>query len=96
MADTDDTKIANVIARAWTDSEFKARLHSDPRSALREMNVVLSGGVKISVIESDEENSFFILPPAPDGELSKEELTKKAQSYDYKALVHVLYNVCCC
>jgi Nitrile hydratase, alpha chain len=38
-AEADDVKIWKVIARAWTDPEFKNRLRTDLPGALLEMGI---------------------------------------------------------
>jgi hypothetical protein len=96
MAETDDAKLGKIIARAWSDASFKARLHSDLAGALREMGVEPPKNVKLHLIESDDRNAYFVLPPAPKDITDTQELRTRAVRYDYKPLVHVLYNVCCC
>jgi hypothetical protein len=96
MAEADDVKIGKVIARAWTDAEFKRRLQTDLAAALREMDIEPPKGVSLRLIESDRNTAYFVLPPGPQDVTDEAELTKRALSHDYKALVHVLYNVCCC
>ncbi len=44
---------ARVVARAWTDSEYKARLLSDPEAALAEMGYALPDPTpKLGVVEN--------------------------------------------
>ncbi len=43
---------ARLVARAWTDPDFKARLLSDPKAAAAEVGIDASGPVEISVIEN--------------------------------------------
>jgi hypothetical protein len=95
-ADADDVKIGKVIARAWTDPEFKNRLRTDLPGALLEMDIDPPQGVMLRLAESDDKVAYFVLPPGPEDTTDTEDLEKRAMSYDYRALVHVLYNVCCC
>jgi nitrile hydratase len=43
---------ARLVAKAWTDPEFKAKLLSDPKGAAAEIGVDASGPVEISVVEN--------------------------------------------
>jgi hypothetical protein len=95
-ADTDDVKIGKVIARAWIDPEFKNRLRTDLPGALLEMNIDPPEGVILRLAESNDKVAYFVLPPGPEDTTDKEDVKQRAMSYDYRALVHVLYNVCCC
>ena len=46
---------ARVVARAWTDPDFKERLHSDPEAALNEMGYELPDPTpKLEVFENTE------------------------------------------
>ncbi|MGH6896614.1 MAG: NHLP leader peptide family RiPP precursor [Geminicoccaceae bacterium] len=68
-----------VVAKAWSDSAFKAKLLRDPRAALAEAGVPVAAGVTIKVIEDTESTRHLILPPPPpEGELSDESLDKVA------------------
>ena len=47
---------ARVVARAWADSEFKARLLSDPREALAELGINLPENTPhLAVVENTDE-----------------------------------------
>ena len=46
---------AKVVARAWVDPEYKARLLADPRSALAELGYGMpENGAQLSVVENTE------------------------------------------
>lgn len=94
--EADDQKLCRVIARAWAEPGFKKRLKEDPRTALAEMGVSVEADLEIKTIESTGKQRYFVLPPAPDGQNSIDQLQARATKSDFKALVHVLYNVCCC
>jgi len=71
---------AAIIARAWKNPEFKAKLLKNPRAAFDEMGVELPEDIQLRVIE-DKTNTFtFILPKAAANvrELSDRELQKLA------------------
>jgi hypothetical protein len=71
----DRAAIGKIIARAWTDEQYKARLVSDPRSVFDEAGLDLPEGVEIRVVEDTPGINHFVLPVAPaEGELSEETL----------------------
>ena len=67
-----------LIAKAWTDEDFKARLKADPKAALKEVGMDVPEGVEIEVVESTQEKAYLVIPPKPVGELSDEDLDKVA------------------
>jgi len=75
--------IAKAVARAWTDEAYKARLKSDPHTALSEVGVDVPAGIGIKVVEDTAQTTHVVLPEAPDnaGEMSDEELAKVAGGY---------------
>jgi hypothetical protein len=72
---TDNLQWSQIVARAWADQEFKARLLTDPDAVLRENGIDVEGGARALVVEDTERVRHFILPPSPAGELSEEELS---------------------
>ena len=63
--------LQKVHRRAHSDPAFKARLLSDPITALHEAGVPIPQGVTIKILEDAETVRHLVLPlPAPDGELS--------------------------
>ena len=69
---------AKVVARAWGDSSFKARLESDPHAVLAEHGVEVPAEVSVTVVEDTKDSVHLVLPVAPEGELSEEDLHKVA------------------
>lgn len=63
-----------AIARAWTDVDYKAKLLSDPRSALAEVGIELPADVSVTVKESTADQLNLVLPPPPQGEITDEAL----------------------
>lgn len=96
MIETDDAKFRRVIEKAWADSKFRKQLISDPVSILRSEGIEPPSGAKITVIQSSPKKRYFVLPPTPDSKLSPKEIKAKSKASDYRALVHLLYNVNCC
>lgn len=53
---------ARVVARAWVDPGFKARLLADPRSALDEMGYTLpEATTQLAVLENTEDVHFLVV-----------------------------------
>ncbi len=68
-----------VVAKAWSDEDFKAKLMADPKSVLKENGVEVPDDIEIKVVENSDKQVHFILPPKPkEGQLSDEELGRVA------------------
>ena len=52
---------AKVVARAWTDPAFKARLLSDPRSAVLELGYRLSRDAGLAVVENTADMHHLVV-----------------------------------
>jgi hypothetical protein len=82
MADSEQGKAkaayGKVIARAWRDPAFKARLLADPHGALKDAGVAVPAGVTVKAVENTDKHFNLVLPPKPTGELSDEALDNVA------------------
>ena len=67
-----------IIARAWRDPAFKAKLLADPHATLKEAGLQVREGVTVTVVENTDTHHHLVLPPKPTGELSDAELDKVA------------------
>lgn len=67
-----------IIARAWRDPDFKARLVADPLGTLKAAGVALPAGVTVKVVENTDSHFHLVLPPKPTAELSDAALDKAA------------------
>lgn len=77
MALTDQqAAYGKVVARAWRDPSFKAKLVADPQAALKDAGVSVPPGVKLTVVENTDTHIHVVLPPKPTGDLSDEALDK--------------------
>ena len=56
-------KYGKVVAKAWSDSAFKAKLLKDPHAVLIEAGIEVPAGVSVKVVEETETARYFILPP---------------------------------
>lgn len=73
---------ARIIARAWADEAFKARLLQDPVSVLKEHGVDVSDDVEVRVLENTDQVIHFVLPARTQDELNEEQLEKVAGGLD--------------
>ena len=67
-----------VIAKAWREPAFKAKLIANPRATLAETGVSIPADVTVKVVEDTPTRLHLVLPPKPTGELSDEALDKIA------------------
>lgn len=70
-------KTAQLIAKAWSDPAFKARLVTDPKAVLRAEGFDIPDGLEIRVLENTENLRHLVLPALP-GELTDEQLERVA------------------
>lgn len=84
MARGEDQKkiYGKIVAKAWADEEFKARLLSDTMVVLKENGVDTPDGVEIKIIEDTDKVIHYKLPPSPvERELTDEDLKNVAGGY---------------
>jgi hypothetical protein len=67
-----------VIAKAWRDPSFKAKLIADPQGTLRQAGISIPAGVTVQVVENTATHLHFVLPARPAGQLSDEALDAAA------------------
>ena len=60
--------LGKVIARAWDDENYKARLMNEPRAVLAEAGLDVPSGVEITVSEQKPGTFHLALPPKPERE----------------------------
>jgi hypothetical protein len=63
-----------LVARAWSDDEFKARLLAEPTPALAEQGIDIPPGIEVQVHENTSTVLHMALPPKPTEDLSDEQL----------------------
>ena len=69
---------ARIVARAWREPGFKAKLMADPLPALKAAGAAPPAGVTVTVVEDAATLVHVVLPPKPVGALSDEALEKAA------------------
>ena len=72
-----DKKIHRIIARCWADEDFKKKLLADPVGILLADGVILSRGVKVTVLENTDTVFHLVIPVNPT-DLSDDDLNKIA------------------
>jgi hypothetical protein len=68
-----DAAIDDIIAKAWGDEAFRARLLADPAAILREEGVDLPVGALVRVLEDTAGTRTLVLPMPPT-DLGEDEL----------------------
>ena len=56
---------AKIVAEAWADAEYKARLLADPAAVLQEAGVELPSGVTLRAVENTGTVMHLVLPACP-------------------------------
>lgn len=56
---------AEIIARAWTDDGFRARLEADPAAALVEAGFPAPDGKVVTITHEAPGSLVLVIPPAP-------------------------------
>ena len=75
MPGTFEYQWGQVVAQAWSDPAFKAKLLADPVAVLQENGVRPPAGLRINVAENTDEVLNLVLPAKPPAqELSEEDL----------------------
>jgi hypothetical protein len=73
---------SQLVARAWSDPAFKAKLLADPAAVLKENGIALPAGVTVKVVENTDKVVHLMLPAKPPAEeLSEEELHRVAAGH---------------
>lgn len=63
-----------IVAKAWSDDEFKKRLMSDSETVFAEYGIQLPAGTDVMVLQDTPTVRHFVLPVSPAGDLTEEEL----------------------
>lgn len=58
-------KMGKVIARAWSDAEYRKRLHSHPHDVLAEAGIAVPKNQKIKVLEDSADTVHVVIPARP-------------------------------
>jgi hypothetical protein len=63
-----------VIARVWSDDDFKQQLIANPNEVLRDAGMDIPPGLELRILENTENLTYITLPPPPAEELSDDAL----------------------
>jgi len=55
-----------IVAKAWADEGYKARLMAAPAEVLAEEGVEIPAGMEFAVVESTPEKRWLVLPAMPE------------------------------
>ncbi|MEA1648115.1 NHLP leader peptide family RiPP precursor [Nitrospirillum sp. BR 11164] len=78
MLNEENAKVSGrIIAKAWTDAGFKARLLADPAAVLKAEGVEVPAGIALNVVENTAAAYTLVLPARPT-DLSDEDLDTTA------------------
>ena len=74
MTQADANKVyAQIVAKAWADPAFKAKLLADPMVALKEAGHIVPDGLIVKTVENTDKHVYLVLPARPtelsDGQL---------------------------
>ncbi|HVS39708.1 MAG TPA: NHLP leader peptide family RiPP precursor [Gemmataceae bacterium] len=79
MAGDFEYEWSQLVARAWADPAFKAKLLADPAAVLKENSLTPPPGVQLKVVENTDKVIHLVLPTKPSSqELSEAELQQVA------------------
>jgi|SRR6187455_1785330 len=80
-----------IVARAWTDEEFRRKFVTDPKAQFEEhLGTKLPEAFKLTVHEETPDSLHFVIPMKPAGnldELSDEDLEKVAGGIDMATML---------
>ena len=74
---------AKIVAKAWSDDEYRQRLIEDPVSVLTEEGFEVPEGLEIKVVEATEKQLWMILPPKPEKGSMEEGEERQAATLSY-------------
>ncbi|MFV3127225.1 NHLP leader peptide family RiPP precursor [Niveispirillum sp. KHB5.9] len=78
-----------IIAKAWADEGFKARLLADPTAVLKAEGLAIPAGIVVSVVEDTSSLRTLVLPARPT-DLSDDDLDTAAGG------ITAICNLCNC
>ena len=72
---------AKIVAQAWADEEFKAKLLADPKAVVRSAGIEFPEDIKLTITEAKKGEVNLTLPLKPEGSTeSVEELQERVQA----------------
>lgn len=77
-------KMSQIIAKAWSDGNFKTKLLANPMETLQAEGIEVPKGIKVNAVENTDEQFFLVIPKAP-GDLTDEQLDAVSGGHDQSA-----------
>jgi len=90
-----DKQWSLIVAKAWSDDEFKGLLLSNPQAVLREHGIDAPDDVRVNVVDDSDMMSYLTLPPSPTSDLFEEDLTPVGVAYCYSGGCHRCWRCGC-
>lgn len=56
-----------IVAKAWADNDYKARLLADPAAVLAKEGLTVPEGVSLRVAEAADGEAVLVIPAKPSG-----------------------------
>jgi hypothetical protein len=75
-----------IVAKAWSDPEFKKQLLKNPAEALRSFGIEVPKNKKLVIQENKEDTIYLTLPEKPAGELTEEKLKSIAAAGSHASM----------
>jgi len=73
-----ESRIATLIAKCWTDTDFKERFIRDPKTLIAEAVLDTPADVEIVVVQDTPRKRHIVLPAPPSGGFSTQDLDDAA------------------
>jgi hypothetical protein len=67
---------ARIVARAWEDDVYKARLLKNATKVLRDEGVKVPRGVRVKAVENTAKTVHFVIPAKPKKALTERQIAK--------------------
>ncbi len=58
---------SKIVAKAWADNDYKARLLADPAAVLAKEGLTVPEGVSLRVLEAADGEAVLVIPAKPSG-----------------------------
>lgn len=82
-----------IIAKAWSDAGFKAKLLANATETLSSMGVKVPPGITIKVVEDTDSAWHLVIPPqSADGSLTDDQLGKVAGGFAQHVMGGMLFS----
>ena len=70
-----------MVAKYWSDEDYKKRLLEDPATAMKELGIEVPEGVEVRIVVNTGNVHYVAIPEHPPEELSEETLAQVAGGY---------------